>query len=199
MKTKSTNTKYLWRVFYLWLSFKGEKLSPLCVLMQWPGNMPYFVPWGGQDEGGQSERSEVALWSFLPPVTSMEFYHECMWKGNERPFASHTYTHVHTFLVIIMSILWVSHCCNIRSTLHFPKMAVTVSPISQGSFRTWAFFHQEIKSMSPPLESGQNYSFDSCVAEVTLWLLRSDHKNGMYCTSILFFWDTISWKLMSKA
>lgn len=61
---------------------------------------------------------------------------------------------MHSCLMSILSILWDNHCFHICGTLYFPKMATTISPISQGSFRTLSFLHQEIESKSPLLESG---------------------------------------------
>lgn len=132
-----------------------QENRPVWVSMQRPGNQPYFFPWGGQDTGVQSERSAV-LGYFLLLVIGMEIlswmYVEREWKALLHMYISH---------IPICTFLWWASCqsCglatfNIDGALYFPKMSTTISPISQGSFRTLAFIHQEVESMSPPLESG---------------------------------------------
>lgn len=98
-------------------------------------------------------------------------------KRMKAPFALLHLTHIYTHacLLSILSTLWVSHYFNIRSTLYFPRMATTLSPISQGSPGAWAFLHQDIESTSLPLD----YLSQQRVAEVTLGLPGLDHKNVM--------------------
>lgn len=105
MKTKSTSSNYPLPIFCLSLSFKGEKLSPVCVSMQWPWKSTIF-PFLRREGWGIVEWRTRSSPLILPPPdnwhgNSLISVCEKGMKGFSPPIhLTQTYTHID-----LMSIL----------------------------------------------------------------------------------------------